>query len=86
MERRNSPRRPVPKKSYLPKNFWQSLIAVVVGNAIYLLPMPELPHRARHTTFRFDLGLVVDFWICLVIYGLLELFKRWRASRRESSQ
>ncbi len=75
----------MPKKSYLPKNFWQSLVAVVVGNGIYFLLMPDLPRRARHTTFRFDLGLVVDFWICLVIYGLLELFKRWRASRRESS-
>jgi hypothetical protein len=69
-------------KSYLPKNFWQSLIAVLVGNALYFLLMPRLPVPARHTTFRFDLGLVVDFWICLVIYGLLELFKRWRRPRR----
>jgi hypothetical protein len=68
-------------KSYLPKNFWQSLIAVLVGNAIYFLLMPRMPLLARHTTFRFDLGLVVDFWICLVIYGLLELFKRKRRSR-----
>ena len=64
--------------SYLPKNFWQSLLAVVLGNIVYLVIMPYLPRLGRHTTFRFDLGLVVDFWICLVIYGLLELFKRWR--------
>lgn len=74
------------RKSYLPKNFWQSLIAVVIGNAIYFLLMPELPRLARHTTFRFDLGLVVDFWICLVIYGLLELVKRLRRPRRHTSQ
>jgi cytosine/uracil/thiamine/allantoin permease len=70
---------------YLPKNFWQSLIAVVVGNAIYFLLMPRMPRLAQHTTFRFDLGLVVDFWICLVIYGLLELFQRRRRSRQDSS-
>ena len=71
-------------KSYLPKNFWQSLIAVLVGTAIYFLLMPDMPRAAQHTTFRFDLGLVVDFWICLVIYGLLELFKRRRRSRDAS--
>lgn len=74
------------RKSYLPKNFWQSLIAVVIGNAIYFLLMPELPRLARHTTFRIDLGLVVDFWICLVIYGLLEFLKRLRRSRQDASQ
>jgi hypothetical protein len=73
-------------KSYLPKNFWQSLIAVVVGNAIYFLLMPYMPLRARHVTLRVDFGLVVDFWICLVIYGLLELFKRRRRSRENPSE
>ena len=79
------PRRPVPKR-YLPKNFWQSLIAVLVGNALYFLLMPKLPVPARHNINRLDLGLVVDFWICLVIYGLLELFKRWRRASRNASQ
>ena len=73
-------------KSYLPKNFWQSLIAVLVGNALYFLLMPKLPVPARHNINRLDLGLVVDFWICLVIYGLLELFKRWRRASRNASQ
>ena len=74
------------RKCYLPKNFWQSLIAVVVGNAIYFLCMNYLPRPARHTTLKFDLGLVVDFWICLVIYGLLELFKRWRRPRPKAPE
>jgi hypothetical protein len=30
--------------------------------------------------------VVVDFWICLVIYGLLELFKRLRRPRRDASE
>ena len=74
------------RKSYLPKNVWQSLLAVVIGNAVYFLLMPELPRLARHTTFRFDLGLVVDFWICLVMYGLLEFIKRLRRPRTDTSQ
>lgn len=74
------------RKSYLPKNFWQSLIAVLIGNAIYFLLMPELPRLARHMTFRFDMGLVVDFWICLVMYGLLEFIKRLRRPRTDTSQ
>jgi hypothetical protein len=73
-------------KSYFPKNFWQSLIAVTVGNAIYFLSMNYLPRRAQHAILKFDLGLVVDFWICLVIYGLLELLKRLRRSRRDTSE
>ena len=72
-------------KSYFPKNFWQSLMAVVVGNAIYFLLMPRMPQRAQHATFKFDFGLVVDFWICLVIYGLLEFFKRRRRPRRKGA-
>ena len=74
------------RKSYLPKNFWQSLIAVVVGNAVYFLLMPYMPLRAQYVTFQFDFGLVVDFWICIVIYVLLELLKRWRQSSRKASE
>lgn len=59
-------------------NFWRSLIAVLVGNAIYfLLVNPRLPSHARHRYFAIDLGLLVDFWICLVVYGLvLTLWKK----------
>jgi hypothetical protein len=56
-------------------NFWRSLIAVLVGNAIYfLLVAPRLPQSARHRYFTVDLGLVIDFWICLVVYGLILSF------------
>lgn len=59
-------------------NFLQSLIAVLLGNAVYFLLMPHLPAAARHDYRKYDLGLVVDFWICLVIYGLISLIRRWR--------
>ncbi|MGD0975599.1 MAG: hypothetical protein ABR866_16045 [Candidatus Korobacteraceae bacterium] len=58
-------------------NILKSLIAVVGGNAIYFfLLLPVLPHGARHRYLHFDLGLVLDAWICLVIYGVLSLVRR----------
>ena len=56
------------------RNFSKSLIAVLAGNAGYfLLLAPRLPAAARHRAFDLDLGLVIDFWLCLVAYGLIEL-------------
>ena len=56
------------------RNFTKSLIAVLAGNAAYfLLLAPRLPAAARHRAFDFDLGLLIDFWLCLVAYGLIEL-------------
>ena len=63
--------------------FMKSLVAVVVGNAIYfLVVMPRLPARGHHEPFRLDVGLLVDFWLCVVAYGVLELILRWRQSKR----
>lgn len=69
----------------LKANFWKSLIAVVVGNVLYLFVFsPYLPLAARHSPSRFDLGLIIDFWFCLVIYGIIELVIRFR--RRDSAK
>ncbi|SPE33562.1 hypothetical protein SBA6_290017 [Candidatus Sulfopaludibacter sp. SbA6] len=57
------------------RNFWQSLIAVVAGNAIYFSVQHLLPPRAQHVPFRIDWGLAVDFWFCLVCYGLVRLIR-----------
>jgi len=57
----------------------KSLVSVLAGNAIFFLVLtPLLPHHARHVPGRLDLGLVIDFWVCLVMYGLLEFFLRRR--------
>jgi len=63
-------------------NFVQSLIAVVAGNVVYFLVMPYLPAAARHNPARFDLGVVVDFWFCLVFLGVVKTISKWR-SREE---
>lgn len=63
---------------------WQgwirSAVAVLVGNFVYFLILsPFLPPAARHAPYQWDLGLLLDLWVCLVVYGLVELV--WRARR-----
>ena len=73
-------------KAVVLQNFVKSLIAVLVGNAVYfLLLSPVLPPSARHGINRIDLGLLVDFWVCVAVYGLIEVIDRRRkaADRRQ---
>lgn len=62
-------------------NFVQSLLAVLLGNAVYYILMPTLPTAARHRLFQVDLGLVVDFWFCLAAFGLIRTARWWRHRR-----
>ena len=59
-------------------NLVQALLAVVLGNVVYFLMAPSLPPAARHQPFRMDLGMVLDFWLCLVAYGLIRTARRWK--------
>ena len=59
-------------------NLLQALLAIVLGNVVYFILAPSLPPLARHRPFQMDLGLVVDFWFCLVAYGLIRTARRWR--------
>jgi hypothetical protein len=62
-------------------NFVHALLAVLVGNAAYFLLERYLPPGARHVPFQIDLGLAVDFWFCLVTFGLIKtIAARMRAS------
>lgn len=58
----------------------KQFVAVLVGNLLYFFVlMPYLPPAGRHQPDRLDLGLIVDFWVCVVIYGLVELIdRRWK--------
>jgi hypothetical protein len=58
-------------KTRVGRNFLESLLAVLLGNLVYFLLMPHLPERARHVPTHPDVGLLVDFWICLVALGLI---------------
>ena len=63
--------------------FIHALVAVLAGNGAYFLLMKYLPPRARHVPFQMDLGLVVDFWFCLVAFGII---KTVAGRRRRSNQ
>ncbi len=59
-------------------NFLQALLAIILGNVVYFALVPSLPPAARHRPFRYDLGMLLDFWFCLVIYGLIRTARKWR--------
>lgn len=67
-------------------NFLQSLAAVLAGNLVYFLLMPHLPLAARHNPERLDLGVVVDFWFCLVFLGVIKTFSKWGKGSREEQR
>jgi hypothetical protein len=56
-----------------------ALIAVIAGNTVYFLLLPYLPPGAKHRPMHLDLGMVVDFWFCLVAFGAIKTWARWRA-------
>jgi len=68
---------PEPKASVL-VNFIQALAAIVLGNVVYFILAPSFPPGAHHRPFRPDLGMLVDFWFCLVAYGLIRTARKWR--------
>ncbi|HWB99617.1 MAG TPA: hypothetical protein VG672_23080 [Bryobacteraceae bacterium] len=60
------------------KRFWHNLLAVLLGNLCYFSVQRWLPAGARHTPFQTDWGIAVDFWFCLVFWGLLRFLKWFR--------
>jgi len=57
----------------LARRWGEYLVAILVGNIIYLFIEPQLPNVMRHRfgMFRVDLGLGVDFFICVVVYAVV---------------
>jgi len=49
------------------------LVAILLGNGLYLSLSDYLPPAARQGTYKVGLGTVVDFWFCLMVFGLMEL-------------
>jgi hypothetical protein len=59
-------------------NLIQALLAVGLGNIVYFLLAPSLPLAARHSPNQLDLGMVLDFWCCLVAFGLIRTARKWK--------
>ena len=68
---------PVSKPSVM-VNLLQAFLGVVLGNVVYFVLAPSLPPVARHRPLHLDLGMLVDFWFCLVAYGLIRTARKWR--------
>ena len=55
------------------------LVAILLGNAIYYYCfVPHLPEALRHHAFRIDGGLLVDFAVCVGVYGLIRMARELR--------
>jgi hypothetical protein len=68
--------KPVPKPSVL-VNLIQAFFAIILGNVVYFLLAPAF-HLPRHRPYQADWGLAVDFWFCVVAYGLIRTARRWK--------
>ena len=61
------------------RQYWKTLVSVLGGNFLYfVIVYPILPPVARHRPSQLDWGLLIDFWICLALYGLLAIPSRRR--------
>ena len=63
----------------------KSLFAVLLGYALYYNLMPALPPAARHKPMELDIGILVIFWFCLFMYGIIEAgaqLSRWLRKRK----
>jgi hypothetical protein len=50
------------------------LAAILIGNAIYYFSLlPYLPGVFQHQGFQADFGLMIDFVVCVCVYGLIQL-------------
>jgi hypothetical protein len=62
-----------------PRRWLEYLVAILLGQAIYYFSLtPYLPDSLRHQGFAIDAGLLVDFVVCVLMYGLIRLGARVR--------
>lgn len=57
-----------------PRRWLEYLVAILFGNGIYYFSLfPHLPESLQHQGFQMDLGVAVDFLVCVGVYGLIRL-------------
>ncbi len=57
------------------------LVAILAGNIIYLFAEPQLPATLQHHMPHVDLGLGLDFLICVTAYGAVRMVRAWNNTR-----
>jgi hypothetical protein len=56
------------------RRWFEYLIAILLGQLIYDFSLvPHLPETLRHHGSNIDLGLGVNFVVCVAVYGLIRL-------------
>jgi hypothetical protein len=59
------------------RRWLEYLAAILIGNGIYFLSLSaHLPADLRHQTYQVDLGMALDFIVCVAVYGLIRLGER----------
>lgn len=53
------------------RDWMKMLLAILLGNLVYLLLVPYLPESLAHNIFEVDAGLLLDMGICAVVYVLI---------------
>jgi hypothetical protein len=59
----------------LVRRWAEYLVAILIGNIVYLFVEPQLPEGMRHRLFRVDPGLAIDFLLCVAVYALVLLVR-----------
>jgi hypothetical protein len=68
-----------------PRRWIEYLVSILAGNAIYFLVLfPGLPQSLQHRApspdqtipIHFDLGLILDFLLCVTVYGVIRMASR----------
>lgn len=57
-----------------PRRWLEYLVAILLGQLIYYFSfVPHLPDAFHHHGSNIDLGMLVNFLVCLGVYGLIRL-------------
>lgn len=70
------PKSPPPRKilGATPRRWLEYLVAILLGQAIYYFSLvPHLPYSLQHQGFQIDLGMFLDFIVCVAVYGLIRI-------------
>jgi len=64
-----------PARISIARQWGEYILAILAGNILYLLIEPHLPTALRHRLFRVDAGVMVDFLLCVFVYGGIRLVR-----------
>jgi hypothetical protein len=68
-----------------PRRWIEYLVAILAGNAIYFAVILPTTPSLGHQPFRLDLGLLVDFGCCVLVYAAIRLGSRHARMRQENA-